>query len=92
MDGTGADLRATRRGRKDPLWIEVKTSSGKLEPHQVRKRRAVGRANYVVEWRATRRQPGTRRPAKGERNRDARAVRRRGGRVVRRSRGSATWQ
>ena len=90
-DGLGADFKMTRRGRA-PLYVEVKTSAGKLEPHQKAMRARVGRANYRVEWRATRRQAGTRKPGPKERNRDARAARMRGGKIVRRGRGSLTWQ
>ena len=92
VDGAGADFRMTRAGRARPLYVEVKTSAGKLEPHQKAMRRRVGRANYRVEWRATRRTNGTRRPGPTERNRDARATRSVGGRARRNGRGSITWQ
>ena len=91
-DGRGSDFKMYGKGRPHPLHVEVKTSAGKLEPHQRATRRRVGRANYRVEWRATRRQRTTRKPGRNERNRDARAARMRGGTVIRRSRGSLTWQ
>ena len=86
--GAGEDWVATRPGRKDDLHIEVKTGAGRLNKEQEETRRRVGRANYRVEWRGTRRSDG---PWVGRRRR-ARATRREGGRVVRRSRGSITWQ
>lgn len=86
--GAGSDWVATRPGRDDPLHLEVKTGSGRLNAAQEATRRRVGRTNYRVEWRGTRRSDG---PWVG-RKRKARATRREGGRIVRQSRGSITWQ
>ena len=84
----GSDFRATRPGRTRPLHVEVKTGSGKLSQANKATRRAVGRKNYVVEWRATRRRDGQ----WVGRRRAARVTRRADGKIIRESKDSITWQ
>ena len=88
--GKGADWAARKGTRR--ILIEVKTGGGKLSRNQEAARRRVGRRNYVVAYRRTRRTKGAPWSAAGNK-RHGRALRKSGG-VVRRNgrRGSATWQ
>ncbi len=86
----GADFLATRGRRRK--YVEVKTGSGKMNPDQKAFRSRVGRRNYVVEWRPTRRTTGKDWSATGKK-RSGRSGRRAGGRVTRRTAGGGyTWQ
>ena len=84
-NGSASDFLA-RRGKRRVL-VEVKTGSAKLTRAQRQARTNVGRKNYRVEFRTTRRGAGERYAPDGARRR-GRALRTTGRRVTRLGKGS----
>lgn len=84
-----ADFVATRGRRRK--YVEVKTGSGKMNPRQKKFRSKVGRDNYVVEWRQTRRTAAAKDWSTTGKKRSRRAGRRKGGTRTKRKGGGFSW-